>query len=68
MCATDSFFEALKSVHYSTEWSALLFIDASKESLKAVMFNNGNERTSIPFVHTMYTIPKSTIQNEHNPK
>ena len=46
----DGLFEALESEHHSNEWR--LFIDSSKASLKAVLLNNGNEKSSILLVHT----------------
>ena len=42
-------FEALESEHHSNEWR--LFIDSSKASLKALLFNNGYEKPSISLVH-----------------
>ena len=45
----DGLFEALESEHHFNEWR--LFIDSSKASLKAVLFNNGNEKPSISLVH-----------------
>jgi len=42
-------FQALKQKHTPEHWR--LFIDSSKESLKAVLLHNGNEMPSVPIAH-----------------
>lgn len=42
---------ALGFVHRTEEWR--LFIDGSKESLKAVLLHNGNEKPAIPVAHSV---------------
>lgn len=43
--------ETLGFSHNVDEWR--LFIDASTDSLKALLLHNGNERPSIPVAHTV---------------
>ncbi|CAK9833042.1 hypothetical protein ANTRET_LOCUS9781 [Anthophora retusa] len=44
-------FEELGQPYSAKEWR--LFVDSSKESLKAVLLHNGNEKPSIPIAHAV---------------
>lgn len=44
-------FKELNLHHNSNEWR--LFIDSSKDSLKAVLLHNGNKKPSIPIAHAV---------------
>lgn len=44
-------FKELHETHDPKEWR--LFIDSNKESLKAVLLHNGNEKPSIPVAHAV---------------
>lgn len=66
-------FEQLGEPYDPNEWR--LFIDGSKESLKAVLLHNGNEKPSIPIAHaintkesyeTMATLIKCIQYEQHN--
>lgn len=46
-------FKKLHQAHNPNEWR--LFIDGSKESLKAVLLHNGNEKPSVPIAHAVNT-------------
>lgn len=54
----DSLMEGLGFSHKVEDWH--LFIDASTESLKAVLLHNGNEKPSIPVAHAVDT--KESLQ------
>lgn len=65
-------FEELEQPYNANEWR--LFVDSSKESLKAVLLHNGNEKPSIPIAHavnmkesyeTMVTLLKFIKYDEH---
>lgn len=46
-------FQELHQIHNPNEWR--LFIDSNKESLKAVLLHNGNEKPSVPIAHAVHS-------------
>ena len=53
----SALFQSIGMIHHQTNWS--LFIDNSKESIKAVLLHNGNRYPSVPVAYST-TLKKHT--------
>ena len=63
-CNIHGLFQEIGIAYSASDWR--LFIDSSKQSLKAVLLHNGNVYPSIPIAHSVKILLKLIQCNDHN--